>query len=61
VMHCTGDSVQDPEQSRLLARTVSGASYHTLDSPNHVLVPSDPIWAPCLEECDRFLADVSAP
>ncbi|MAQ85614.1 MAG: hypothetical protein CMH12_20530 [Maritimibacter sp.] len=55
VMHSSGDSVQDPEQSKLLARRVPDAEYHLLDSPNHVLVPSDPMWARCVSEVDRFL------
>ncbi|WP_425050210.1 alpha/beta fold hydrolase [Psychromarinibacter sp. S121] len=56
VMHSSGDSVQDPEQSKLLARRLPDAEYQLLDSPNHVLVPSDPMWARCAKEVDRFLA-----
>ncbi|MDG4648491.1 alpha/beta fold hydrolase [Roseibacterium sp. SDUM158017] len=56
VMHFTGDQVQSPEQSRLIARSVRNAEIHFLDSQNHVLVPSDPVWSACLDEIDRFLA-----
>ena len=55
VIHFSGDQVQSPEQSRILARQLKEAEFHLLESPNHVLVPSDPIWATCLDEIDRFL------
>ncbi|MEM1429724.1 MAG: alpha/beta fold hydrolase [Pseudomonadota bacterium] len=56
VMHCSGDQVQSPEQSKLIARSLPDAEFHLCDSPNHIVVPSDPEWLPCLEEFDRFLA-----
>jgi pimeloyl-ACP methyl ester carboxylesterase/DNA-binding winged helix-turn-helix (wHTH) protein len=56
VMHFTGDQVQAPEQSRLMARNLKNAEFHLLESQNHILVPSDPIWGICLDEIDRFLA-----
>lgn len=55
VMHCSGDQVQSPEQSKLIARALPGAEFHLCDSPNHIVVPSDPIWAACIDEFDRFL------
>jgi DNA-binding winged helix-turn-helix (wHTH) protein/pimeloyl-ACP methyl ester carboxylesterase len=57
VMHCAGDQVQSPEQSKLIARTLRNAEFHLCDSQNHIVVPSDPIWGPCVDEFDRFLAD----
>jgi len=57
VLHCSGDQVQSPEQSRWIARSLPDAEFHLWDSPNHVLVPSDPIWAACLDAFDRFLAE----
>jgi len=57
VMHFSGDQVQSPEQSRQIARALTGAEFHIFDSPNHVLVPSDPVWGPCLDEIDRFLGE----
>jgi pimeloyl-ACP methyl ester carboxylesterase len=57
VMHFSGDQVQAPEQSRIMARMVKNAEFHLLESQNHILVPSDPIWATCLDEIDRFLAE----
>ena len=57
VMHFSGDQVQSPDQSRQMARSLKDAEFHLLDSPNHVPVPSDPVWAPCLDEIDRFLGE----
>lgn len=56
IMHFSGDQVQAPEESRIMARNLKNAEFHLLESQNHVLVPSDPIWATCLDEIDRFLA-----
>lgn len=60
VMHCSGDAIQSPEQSKLIARTLPDAVFHLCDSPNHMVVPSDPIWEHCLDAFDRFLADPAA-
>lgn len=39
-----------------MARNLKNAEFHLLESQNHILVPSDPIWGICLDEIDRFLA-----
>jgi len=56
VMHSAGDAVQSPEQSKLIARSLPNAEFSLCDSPNHMVVPSDPIWGPCMDAFDRFLA-----
>ena len=56
VMHSAGDAVQSPEQSRLIARSLPNAEFSLCDSPNHMVVPSDPIWGACMDAFDRFLA-----
>jgi pimeloyl-ACP methyl ester carboxylesterase len=56
VVSFTGDQVQSPEQSRQIARALPDAEFHLLDSPNHVLVPSDPVWGTCLDMVEHFLA-----
>ncbi|MBF9036508.1 alpha/beta fold hydrolase [Rhodobacterales bacterium HKCCE2091] len=61
VLHCAGDAIQDAEQSRALARRLPNARFHLWDSPNHVVVPSDPAWALTLDELDRFLAEDEGP
>lgn len=57
VVHSAGDAVQSPEQSKLMARHIRGAEFQPCDSSNHMVVPSDPIWAPSMERFDRFLAE----
>ncbi len=57
VVHSTGDQVQSVEGSRILARTLQNAQFQTLNSQNHILVPSDPIWENCLEQIEAFLAE----
>mgnify|MGYP003675898349 FL=1 len=57
VMHCAGDAIQSPEQSRLIAGSLPNAEFSLCDSPDHMVVPSDPIRGPCMEAFDRFLAD----
>lgn len=55
VICCAGDTVQSPAQSQLLARRLSDATFATLDSPNHVIVPTDPAWAEVVARMNRFL------
>jgi pimeloyl-ACP methyl ester carboxylesterase/DNA-binding winged helix-turn-helix (wHTH) protein len=57
VMHSAGDAIQSPEQSKLIARSLADVEFSLCDSPNHMVVPSDPIWGPCMDAFDRFLAD----
>lgn len=56
IIHFSGDQVQSPEQSKIMARMLKNAEFHLFASQNHILVPSDPVWAICLDEIDRFLA-----
>lgn len=56
VLHSSGDAVQSAEQSKLIARSLVDAEIQLHDSPNHIIVPSDPIWGPCQDAVDRFLA-----
>lgn len=57
IMHCEHDAVQPPEQSRRMAAMIPNAEISLLPSANHVVAPSDPIWAGCVDEFDRFLAE----
>jgi DNA-binding winged helix-turn-helix (wHTH) protein len=57
VVSFTGDQVQSPEQSRQIARALPDAEFHLLGSPNHVLVPSAPVWSTCLDMFEQFLAE----
>ena len=57
VMHSSGDAVQSPEQSKLIAGSLPNAEFSLYESPNHMIVPSDPTWGACMDAFDRFLAD----
>jgi hypothetical protein len=56
-MHCSGDAVQSPDQSKLMARRLKDAEFQSWDSTNHMVVPSDPIWDAAVTEFDRFLSE----
>ncbi|WP_409524043.1 alpha/beta fold hydrolase [Nitrincola sp. MINF-07-Sa-05] len=56
VVHFSGDQVQPSEQSRIMAQKLKSVEFHLMESQNHILIPSDPIWAICHDEIDRFLA-----
>jgi DNA-binding winged helix-turn-helix (wHTH) protein/alpha-beta hydrolase superfamily lysophospholipase len=57
IMHCSGDAVQSPDQSKLMARRLKDAEFQSWDSTNHMVVPSDPIWDAAVTEFDRFLSE----
>ncbi len=57
VTHATGDAVQSPEQSKLIAAHVADARLSFVDSPNHVISRSDPVWEPCVQSFEEFLAE----
>jgi pimeloyl-ACP methyl ester carboxylesterase/DNA-binding winged helix-turn-helix (wHTH) protein len=56
IIHAKGDQVQSAEESRRLARALQDAEFVTLNSDNHILVPSDPTWVESLELIERFLS-----
>jgi pimeloyl-ACP methyl ester carboxylesterase len=55
VSHATGDAVQSPEQSKIIAAQVREARLCFWDTPNHVVPPNDPVWEACLQAFERFL------
>lgn len=57
VIHASGDQVQSAEESRKLALTLEDARFHTLNTQNHVLAPSDPAWVDCMTHVEAFLAE----
>ena len=56
VMSSSGDAVQPPAQSRLLARALPNAEFCSLDTDNHAIAPSDPAFSTMMDATDRFLA-----
>jgi DNA-binding winged helix-turn-helix (wHTH) protein/pimeloyl-ACP methyl ester carboxylesterase len=59
VFHARDDQIVPFHQGRLLASLVPGSRFVELDSPNHLLVPTEAAWAVFLDELDRFLATAS--
>lgn len=53
VLHSRADAGVPFEEGRLLAALIPGARFVPLDSPNHILLESEPAWT-------RFLAEVHA-
>ena len=53
VLHGRADAGVPFEEGRLLAALIPGARFVPLDSPNHILLESEPAWT-------RFLAEVHA-
>jgi len=56
VIHARKDNVSPLEQGRLLAATIPGARFVTLDSENHIPVADDPAWAQLMDEIESFAA-----
>jgi pimeloyl-ACP methyl ester carboxylesterase len=57
VFHCRNDSVAPFEQGRLVAASIPGARFITLESDNHMVLPGEPAWAKLLNEIEIFLAE----
>jgi pimeloyl-ACP methyl ester carboxylesterase len=57
VMHCRDDSVIPFEAGRVLARFITGARFVALDSPNHLVLESEPAWERLVGTLREFLAN----
>lgn len=57
VIHARGDARIPFEEGRLAASLIPGAQLVTLETDNHILMPSDPAWRPFFEALEAFLAD----
>ena len=57
VLHNRGDSVAPFECGREFAKTIPGARFVPLDSPNHILLQHEPAWPKFLAEVRSFLAE----
>ena len=57
VLHARHDSVAPFEQGRLIASSIPGARFVSLEGNNHLLLPGEPAWERLLSEIDLFLAD----
>lgn len=57
VLHIRHDSVAPLEQGRLIASSIPGARFVSLEGHSHFLLPGLPAWDRCMEEIDAFLAE----
>ena len=55
VVHARGDLRVPFEEGRHLASLIPGASFLPLESPNHLLMESEPAWRQFLDALDGFL------
>jgi pimeloyl-ACP methyl ester carboxylesterase/DNA-binding CsgD family transcriptional regulator len=55
VLHGVDDAAVPFEEGRLIASTIPGARFVSLDSPNHLLLETEPAWRRFLEEAEAFL------
>jgi pimeloyl-ACP methyl ester carboxylesterase len=56
VFHCRHDSFVPFEQGRLIATSIPNATFVTLESENHALLPDEPAWAKFVGDMENFLA-----
>lgn len=61
VLHSVRDVRVPYEEGRLLATSIPGAKFVTIDSPNHLLLGHEPGWTRWLEEVRDFLKVGAAP
>ena len=57
VLHARHDSVAPFEQGRLIASSIPGAHFVSLEGNNHLLLPGERAWEGMLAEIDLFLAE----
>lgn len=56
VTHSRHDHVAPFEQGRLIAASIPGARFVSLESDNHALLPEEPAWARWVGEMETFLS-----
>ena len=57
VVHCVGDSVSPYAQGKLLAASIPGASFVSLNSKDHLIPDTDPEFPRLLHQVRQFLRD----
>jgi pimeloyl-ACP methyl ester carboxylesterase/DNA-binding CsgD family transcriptional regulator len=61
VLHSRDDRMNDFEDSRFLASSISGARLVVLESTNHIVLGDEPAWPVFLDEVATFLAPERRP
>jgi DNA-binding winged helix-turn-helix (wHTH) protein len=57
VLHCQHDSVVPFDEGRRVAMSIPNARFVSLESENHIPLPSEPAWAKFTTELVAFLSD----
>ena len=55
ILHPTRDAAVHFEESRLMASRIPGARFVPLESANHLLLETEPVWRRFVEEVEAFL------
>jgi len=55
ILHPTRDAAVDFEEGRQMASEIPGARFVPLESPNHLLLETEPAWRRFVEEVEAFL------
>ena len=61
IVHSADDAAVPFDEGRLLASRIPGARFVPLESPNHLLLETEPGWRRFLEELEAFLPGATAP
>ncbi|MBK9052270.1 MAG: alpha/beta fold hydrolase [Chloroflexi bacterium] len=61
VTHCRHDAAVPFVEGQILASQIPGAQFVSLDSKNHLLLPSEPAWEQFVRQVHRFAADETQP
>ena len=55
VLHSRNDAMQPFDEGRRIATGIRGARFVALESRNHMILQSDPVWSPFFDEIKHFL------
>ena len=60
VMHSRRDNVVPFDEGRRVAASIPNAKFVSLETENHIPIPSEPAWPTLLESIETFLSDPDA-
>ncbi len=56
VIHASGDAIHPLSQGRLLAGGIKGSEFHVVESNNHIILQSSPVWDEIVVATLEFIA-----
>ncbi len=56
VLHCREDAIQPIEEGRLIAASIPGAHFVSIEGQNHLILKTDPGWKRFCDEVEAFVA-----